>query len=102
MDRHTVTWSPQVRDDLHGIAAYIARDSPLQAAAVINRILTAGRGLETLPWRGRVVPELGLDDHREIFVHEYRLIYRIDGLTVQVLAIIHGRQLLENTRLGRP
>jgi plasmid stabilization system protein ParE len=43
MDRHAVTWSPQVRDDLHGIAATIAQDSPPRAAAVINRILAAGR-----------------------------------------------------------
>ena len=100
MDRFAVTWSPQVRDDLHDIAAYIAKDSPRYAAAVISQILVAGRNLETLPWRGRVLPELGLDNHREVFVHEYRLIYRIDGLTVQILAIIHGRRLLENTRLG--
>ena len=95
-----VTWSPQVRDDLHEIAAYIAKDSPRYASAVVSRILAAGRSLETLPWRGRVVPELGLDDHREVYVHEYRLIYRIDGRTVQILAVIHGRRLLGNTRLG--
>jgi len=95
-----VTWSPQVRDDLHDIAAYIAKDSPRYAAAVISRILAAGRSLEVLPWRGRVVPELGLDDHREVYVHEYRIIYRIESHTVQILAVIHGRRLLGNTRLG--
>ena len=95
-----VSWSPQVRDDLHDIAAYIARDSPRYASMMISRILAAGRSLETLPWRGRVVPELGLNDHREIYVHEYRLIYRIAGRIVEILAVIHGRRLLENTRLG--
>ena len=94
-----VTWSPQVRDDLHDIAAYIAKDSPRYASAVIGRILDAGRSLATLPWRGRVVPELSLDDHREVYVHEYRIIYRITGRTVQILAVIHGRRLLGNTRL---
>jgi plasmid stabilization system protein ParE len=67
---------------------------------VISRILAAGRTLEFLPGRGRIVPELGLDDHREVFVHTYRLIYRIDSRTVQILAIIHGRRLLSNPRLG--
>lgn len=42
-----VVWSPQVRDDLHEIAAYIAKDSPRYAAAVIARILAAGRSLAT-------------------------------------------------------
>lgn len=96
----SVIWSPQVRDDLHDIAAYIAKDSPRYASAVVSRILAAGLSLKTLPWRGRVVPELGLDDHREVYVHEYRIIYRIDGRTGQILAVILGRRLLENTRLG--
>lgn len=95
----TVTWSPQVRDDLHDIAAFIAKDSPRYAGAVISRILAAGRELEIVPWRGRVVPELGLDNHRGIFVHEYRIIYRIENHTVQIIAVIHGRRLLRNTRL---
>jgi addiction module RelE/StbE family toxin len=95
-----VTWSPQVRDDLNEIAAYIARDSSRYAAAVISRILVAGRTLEYLPWRGRIVPELGLDDYREIFVHGYRLIYRIEDRRVKILAVIHGRRLLSDTRLG--
>lgn len=95
-----VTWSPQVRDDLHEIAAYIARDSPRYASAVISRIMAAGRALEFLPRKGRIVPELGFDHYREVFVHEYRLIYRIDGGTVQILAVIHGRRLLRNTHFG--
>ena len=60
-----VTWSPQVRDDLHGIGAYIAKDSPGYASAVIEKILGAGRSLQILPWRGRVVPEIGSESCRD-------------------------------------
>jgi toxin ParE1/3/4 len=69
-----VTWSPQVRDDLHNIAAYIAKDSPRYASAVIEKILAAGRSLQILPWRGRVVPEISNENCRELFIYEYRLI----------------------------
>ena len=96
----TVIWSPQVRDDLHEIAAFIAKDSPRYASAVVSKILAAGRSLQFLPWRGRVVPELGREDHRELFIYEYRLIYRIEGQTVSILGVIHGRRLLGNTRLA--
>jgi toxin ParE1/3/4 len=89
-----VTWSPQVRDDLHGIAAYIAKDSPRYASAVIQKILAAGRSLQALPWRGRVVPEIGREKCREVFIYEYRLIYEIDGKTVRIIAVIHGRRML--------
>ncbi|MDI1247282.1 MAG: type II toxin-antitoxin system RelE/ParE family toxin [Lacunisphaera sp.] len=87
-----VIWSPQVRDDLHGIAAYIAKDSPRYASAVIEKILAAGRGLQFLPWRGRVVREIGRENCRELFIHEYRLIYEIEGKIVRIIAVIHGRR----------
>ena len=89
-----ISWSPQVREDLHGIAAYIAKDSPRYASAVIERILGVGRGLQMLPWRGRIVPEIGRENCREVFIYEYRLIYEIEGRTVRILAVIHGRRLL--------
>lgn len=77
-----VRWSPQVRDDLQGIAAYIAKDSPRYASAVIEKILAAGRALQILPWRGRVVPEIGRENFREVFIYEYRLLYEISGKIV--------------------
>jgi toxin ParE1/3/4 len=93
-----VTWSPQVRDDLHDIAAYIAKDSPRYASAVISKILAAGRSLQAFPLRGRIVPEINAENCRELFIYEYRLIYRIEQDSVQVLAVIHGRRLLRNFR----
>ena len=89
-----VTWSPQVRDDLNEIAAYIAKDSPRYASAVVDKILATGRGLHLLPWRGLVVPEIDSENCRELFIHEYRLIYEIHGEAVRVIAVIHGRRLL--------
>lgn len=89
-----VTWSPQVREDLHEIAAFIAQDSPRYASAVIEKILAAGRSLQILPHRGRVVPEVGNENCRELFIYEYRLIYTVEGREVRIVAVIHGRRLL--------
>lgn len=90
-----VTWSPQVRDDLNDIAAYIAKASPRYASIVVSEILAVGRSLMMFPRRGRVVPELGDENCREAFVYEYRIIYRIEGRTVRILTVIHGRRLLQ-------
>ena len=44
---------------------------------------------------GRVVPEAQLEDIREILYRTYRIIYRIIGERVEVIAVIHGsRDLL--------
>jgi addiction module RelE/StbE family toxin len=88
-----VSWSPQVREDLHEIAAFIAKDSPRYASAVVEKLLAAGRSLRILPHRGRMVPEIGNENCRELFIYEYRLIYLVEGSDVRIVAVIHGRRL---------
>lgn len=45
---------------------------------------------------GRVVPELGEAQVRERFLYSYRLIYEVRPERIEVLAILHGRRLLES------
>ena len=49
---------------------------------------------------GRVVPELGDEDIRERIIYSYRLVYRVERRRILIVAVIHGKQLLENF-LGR-
>ena len=45
---------------------------------------------------GRIVPEIDEKEIRERFVYSYRLVYRIQNSTITIVAIIHGKRLLEN------
>jgi toxin ParE1/3/4 len=54
---YSVVWSPNALDDVDEIAAYIARDSPTYAAAVVEKILNTTRNLQNFPLLGRIVPE---------------------------------------------
>ena len=45
---------------------------------------------------GRRVPELRQDRVREQFIYSYRIVYEIQGEDLQVLAVIHGKRLLES------
>lgn len=90
-----VVWSPEALDDVDDIAAYITRDSAAYAAAVVDRVIDAARHLSEHPFVGRVVPELGDRHFRERFVYSYRVIYRVDERRVLVVAVIHGKRLLE-------
>ncbi|MCL1465055.1 MULTISPECIES: type II toxin-antitoxin system RelE/ParE family toxin [Argonema] len=92
---YQVVWSPKALEDVEAIAAYIARDSTSYAAAVINKILDATRNLSKFPFAGRIVPEFGEQTIREQFAYSYRVIYRIQGETVTIAAVIHGKRLLE-------
>lgn len=91
---YIVKWSPEALADIEAIAEYIERDSPFYAKAVVGKIVGVTRQLSEFPFSGRVVPEVEDDTFREHFVFSYRIICRIEGKVVTVVAVIHGRRLL--------
>lgn len=95
-----VSWSPEALDDVDAIAAYIAKDSPYYASAVVQKILDVAQSLGQFPNVGPIVPEIGEPEFRERFVYSYRVIYRVTTEQVIVVAVIHGRRLLTQTLIG--
>ncbi len=93
---YEIAWSPEATEDLESIATYIARDSEFYAGAVVTEILVTARQLCDFPHLGRVVPEMGNEKIRERFVYSYRLVYPIVDNEIRIIAIVHGKRLLEN------
>jgi len=93
---YKVKWSPEATEDLESIAEYIARDSEFYARSVVSKILAVSRKIPEQPMIGRMVPEIGQQEIRERFVYSYRLVYRIQDSLIVIVAIIHGKRLLEN------
>lgn len=71
---------------------FIAKDRPQAAAAWLEELLARVAALEKFAKRGRVVPEIGQETHRQVFHYPYRIIYRIDASQVVILTIRHGRR----------
>ena len=92
---YRVVWSPRALDDVDSIASYISRDSTAHASTVVTKIIQATRTLRRFPFAGRTVPEFEDQALRERFVYSYRIIYRVQGQTVTVAAVIHGKRMLE-------
>lgn len=90
-----VIWSIEALDDVDALAEFISRDSPVHARRVVEEILAIGETLADQPKLGRMVPELGDDAVRERFLYSYRIIYEIRPRTIEVLAVIHGKRLIE-------
>jgi plasmid stabilization system protein ParE len=85
-----VVWTETAWRDLDRCAEYIAGDSPGYAAAFVQRITKHARSLDELSQRGRVVPELGATNIRELLIGSYRLIFEVQEKTVYVLALVHA------------
>ena len=93
-----VRWSQQAADDLESIYTHIARDSVPYAATMAERILQAIDRLEPFPEIGRIVPEFGRPDLRELLVGSYRVVYRLERQAVGLVTIVHGARLLRLPR----
>jgi addiction module RelE/StbE family toxin len=87
-----VIWSLPAKEDLRRIHDYIAKDSKFYAKKISQDIVEKTEKLNDFPKSGRVVPEIGDPNIREIFVYSYRLIYEIKPGVIEVLGIIHGKQ----------
>lgn len=97
-----VSWTPQALDDLDAVCLFISRDSPHYAAVFADSAFAATDRLVEHPLSGRVVPELRVEEIREIILGNYRLIYRTRAENVEILTVHHGARQLDPTRLGEP
>ena len=89
-----IVWTLQAKEDLREIKAFIARDAPFTAVAFVQRLKRAVDDLQGFPGRGRVVPEIGKPEIRELIRGNYRIIYRFRQERVEILTVFHGDRLL--------
>lgn len=94
-----VRWTDQAVDDLRSIRQFISRDSPRYGRLVAERLFDATSRIEAFPYSGRVVPEVGRADLREIIVGEYRIVYRLAGEVAVLLTVFRSSRLFP-TDLG--
>jgi toxin ParE1/3/4 len=93
-------WTVQAAEDLAAIKDFIGRDSPTYARQVVERLYESAGRLVVFPDIGRIVPERGQPNIREILRAPYRIIYRREAELVEVLTIHHASRLLPED-LGR-
>lgn len=89
-----VVWTRRARYRLQQILAYIVKGQPDNADRFVDHLIHRGDSVGEQPHRGRVVPECQESTIREVFEHDYRIIYRILPERVDILTVRHGSQLL--------
>lgn len=99
-----VKWTRPARLDLKQIRDYIARDSKFYAKKVSLEIVEKSEILNSFPEVGRIVPEIGDPNIRELFIYSYRLIYEILPTKIEILkmrdtsnTVRHDSCFLRNT-----
>lgn len=85
-------WSPSARLDLKDIAAFIAEDNPLAADRFVEGLFQTVERLADFPEFGRIVPEFGDPNMREVIRKPCRIVYRIRRRkrTIEIARVWHA------------
>jgi plasmid stabilization system protein ParE len=96
-----IVWSPLAIERAYEAAASIAGDKPEAALRWLDGLFEVTDRLERFPESGRVVPEIGLPEFREVvYRNAYRVVYRLDEARVSILTVRNFAQLLDLNELN--
>jgi toxin ParE1/3/4 len=97
-----IIWSPLAIERAYEIAAYIAGDKP-DALRWLDGLFKVTDRLEMFPQSGRVVPEIGVPEFRElIYRRAYRVVFRVERTRVSILTVRNCAQLLDRSEVDVP
>jgi plasmid stabilization system protein ParE len=95
-----IVWSPLAIKRASEAAAYIAGDKPEAALRWLDGLFDVTDRLEMFPESGRVVPEIGLPEFREVIYRKtYRIVYRVEKGRVAILTVRNCAQLLDESEV---
>lgn len=94
-----VNWTPRGLERLNGIVREIAFGDGISTALKWHDdIFDATEQLTDFPLSGRIVPEIGRREIRELILAPYRIIYRTNADSCDVLSVRHGRRKITSMR----
>lgn len=73
---------------------YAEQDVPEVGERLLNEIFSAIQDLTAFPDRGRIVPEFGLPQLRELILPPFRIVYRRDRNRVRIVRVWRSERLL--------
>ena len=90
-----VTWSRESSENMVEIEEFIARNSIERAVRFVDGLIDHAEAiLADNPRRGRIVPEIGNPDMRELIYRGYRIVYRLKGDALEILTVFEGHRQL--------
>ncbi len=95
-----VIWSPLAEQRAREAVDDIAQDRPQASVVWVEELIKKVSSLDRFVRRGRVVPEIGRPQYREIFHAPYRIVYRVDATKIIILTLRHWRRAWDPTEVG--
>jgi plasmid stabilization system protein ParE len=95
--KRTITFAVSAFDDLDAIRAWYndQEQVPEVGNKLINEIISQVERLADFPESGRIVPEFGIANLREIIHAPFRIVYRLDGNKIKIIRVWRSERLLK-------
>ena len=91
-----INWTEQAVLDLKDIKFYISKDSVYYAQKTIAKIRFRTQILKLFPKSGRIIPEIEVENYRELIEGNYRIMYKIvDAYRIDILSVFHSARNLK-------
>jgi plasmid stabilization system protein ParE len=96
-----LVWSQLAAGQVDQALAYIVADDAAAAGRWLEELLERVEALRRFPDAGRVVPELGRKEIRELLIGSYRVIYRRSEASVEIVVVRHQARHFDDDELAR-
>jgi plasmid stabilization system protein ParE len=94
--KRTITFAASAFDDLESIRAwYRDQQVPDVGNKLLGEIVSQVEKLADFPESGRIVPEFGITNLREVIHPPYRIVYRLDGHQIKIISVWRSERLLK-------
>jgi toxin ParE1/3/4 len=92
-------WTKEALLRLQDIEEYISRDNPVVATEFVDKLISIAETIVDYPEKGRIVPELSLENIRELIHKNYRIVYLLKKNSIDILTVFEGHQLLKKEEI---
>lgn len=89
-----ILWTEHAMTCLVEIEDYIALDDPVAARRWVEQLIQRTKILVEQPQMGRKLPEMPQGPLRELIEKNYRIVYRVQGKTIEILTVFERHRLL--------
>lgn len=94
-----IFWTKEALFRLQDIEEYISRDNPIVAIEFVDKLISLAETLIDNPEKGRLVPELSMENIRELLHKNYRIVYLVKKSSVEIITVFEGHQLLKKEEI---
>ncbi|MBW2651414.1 MAG: type II toxin-antitoxin system RelE/ParE family toxin [Deltaproteobacteria bacterium] len=89
-----IIWTQEALEQLIEIEDYISKDSGDRAERFVNQLIEHAELLPENPRLGRTVPEIANPTIRELIFKKYRIVYRLNEDSVEILTVFEGCRII--------